>query len=371
MSEGSIRRLVCVGSFLVALVLGLTILMFFFFETSSPKLVFDMYSTDLGELSEGETPEVTFTFHNRGDAELVIYELEASCNCQNLRFSRSRIAPGGSGDLHATVLPKYFGGPALDIIRVSSNDKKDPVQVLRIKRFIVKRIVVQPDRLILSQRSDTHHSARKVIIFGPTARTQFKPIKVDSDDEPAAADFTYLGLTEDKRAKWEVRIDVNTQTLHKSRETKQITIHTSDPNQPTISIPVLIEKKSPLRASPNFLSLITGGARPLEKTTVHVTYFTSAAHVHPPVVLAPEHVSVSLLSSKSCNSSKTWIFEVGIDASSDPKAKMPTSEIKFDFQVSDLSIAVPISVIRLDKTAVAIPQEYLPNDPNARHSLLR
>jgi len=64
-----------------------------------PIMVFDERIIDFGRIKRGEKREHTYTFVNKGDADLVI-SLVSACECTETDYSTQAVAPGESGEIH-------------------------------------------------------------------------------------------------------------------------------------------------------------------------------------------------------------------------------------------------------------------------------
>lgn len=332
-----------VCAFLVALKLMLGV-------RGHARLSFDEYSQNLGEVKEGTSPLVAFTFRNMGNRDLHIFELVSSCNCQNVGVTKSLLSPGEVAQLRLNVMPAVEGGPTTDVIRVISNDDRNPIQVVTINRFVVKRTIVQPDRLVVRNLTNMRAQTRKLSILGPTASPTFQITRVQSNDTRIDTGFAHLGMTDDKRSKWELSVTIKGEDAYTAEAQKTITIFTSDTDKPTIVIPVLIEKTIPIRFAPNFVSLVIGGPPALQKAAIRVTYSGSVTELKPPRIDAPDYVRVALLASPS---TADWLFEVSIVSTL--QAGMlaePNKEVVFTFPALDISAGVGLSVVDLRTNVV-------------------
>jgi hypothetical protein len=318
-----------------------------------PKLVFEEYLKDLGEVHEDASSKVVFKYRNEGNKQLIIYEIGGNCSCQKLNITKAEIAPGEVGELHADILSGGEGWPDIDTIFVKSNDSEQPVQTLEIRRFIIKHTIIQPERLIIRNLGDEHGNIRKATIRGPTADHSFKILKAQSTDERMIVDFAFLDRTPDDRSIWQLNVTMKPEVWYSVQETHEVTIFTSDAKRSAISLPIIIEENVPVKVIPKSLSFIIGSARELRKMQVSVTYFGKIDAVElKPEVNMPDYTSIALLSARNLSSSMEWIFEVEMKRDMEFNNSIQTDKIEFVFPVSDISVYVPISVIRLTDSSV-------------------
>lgn len=221
-------------------------------------------------------------------------------------------------------------------------------QAVRIKRFVIKHTVIEPNKLIIENFDDSHTSIRKVTILGPTGNHDFKIVKVETDDKRIAADFTSLGRTPDDRPRWELKVTIKWDEVYSTKETKKVTIFTSDKKKPAITLPVIIEENIPVKLTPKSLSFIIGGSPQLQKMQIRVTYLGKTDYVNlQPDVNMPDYARITLLSTKSNSSCKEWIYEVEIDEDAKLKTPIQIGQIEFSFSAVHISVSLPISVLKL------------------------
>jgi len=318
-----------------------------YFRHSGPRLEFAQYSKDLGDVPVNASPNVAFKFYNKGDRDLVIYGLQGSCACQNLRVTKSRILPGETGQVLAQVIPGRRDGPATDIIRVRCNDPKQPVQTVHIKRFVVANVTILPQRLTITV-SDDKPQIREVTVLGPTKKPDFKILKVKSDDRRITPQVTPLGVTQEGRSKWRVCVTVEPGSIHSVPDCTKISIFTSDQKQFLVTLPIIIYYSDRIELIPSSLSFIIREGSPWETSRIHVVCSDTGAAVNArPDVKPPGYAKVTLLSENITMNSKEWVFEVRLNAGTEPPAQPQSDKIEFCFPEMGFSKFVPVSVIKI------------------------
>jgi hypothetical protein len=103
-----------------------------FSKGKQPKIVFSEESWDFGKIKEGEVVSHVFKFENKGESELVIQKVEASCGCTAVLISKNRLSPGEKGEIKATFNSKGFQGKVTKLIFVYSNDPVNSLKQLKI-----------------------------------------------------------------------------------------------------------------------------------------------------------------------------------------------------------------------------------------------
>ncbi|WP_126974267.1 DUF1573 domain-containing protein [Gynurincola endophyticus] len=78
-------------------------------------------SKDYGNIQEGQKLEVTFTFKNVGQSNLVIKSVRPSCGCTAAEPPAKPIPPGGTGEITATFDSKGRKGANHKDLYVEAN----------------------------------------------------------------------------------------------------------------------------------------------------------------------------------------------------------------------------------------------------------
>ena len=109
----------------------------------APKLVPVEAIQDVGKVAKGEKVKVDFTIRNDGPVELVLTDVHPTCGCTVASFD-ARIAPGGTGKIHAEIDTVDFAGPIAKTITVLSNDPLQPRVTLTIKAQVEPQVNASP-----------------------------------------------------------------------------------------------------------------------------------------------------------------------------------------------------------------------------------
>jgi hypothetical protein len=108
-------------------------------KTNSPgtsEIVFREYQHDFGKVSEGVKISYTFTFDNKGTADLVISSATTTCGCTVPKYDSKPISPGANGNLEVAFDTSGRDGMQTKTITVKSN-AKTPVVLLKITAEVV------------------------------------------------------------------------------------------------------------------------------------------------------------------------------------------------------------------------------------------
>jgi len=93
-------------------------------------------TADLGKIKVGKPVTQSFTFINKGDAELVISSVKASCGCTIAEYTKEPIPPGAQGSVKATYNAAHVG-TFNKTVTVNANTEEGVV-LLTIKGEVVE-----------------------------------------------------------------------------------------------------------------------------------------------------------------------------------------------------------------------------------------
>ena len=86
-----------------------------------PVIAFEKNMHDFGTLTDGENISYSFKFTNKGNADLIISNCEATCGCTVADFPRDKVAPGKGGYVTITFNSSGKAGQQLQELTVVSN----------------------------------------------------------------------------------------------------------------------------------------------------------------------------------------------------------------------------------------------------------
>ena len=102
----------------------------------APRLTFDSYSLDLGNIQGNTTTEKEVLFTNTGKQELVLKSIQPNCSCITASAEKMSLKPGESSILKISFNPSDRSGTQNKAISFYSNDPKDPVQRLTFTAYV-------------------------------------------------------------------------------------------------------------------------------------------------------------------------------------------------------------------------------------------
>lgn len=94
---------------------------------------------DFGKVNEGDKVNHTFTFVNKGSANLIIKDIKTSCGCTAALLSQDNLAPGQEGTLKIELDTKNRSGKMSRTVTINSNDPNDPAKILTIYADIIRK----------------------------------------------------------------------------------------------------------------------------------------------------------------------------------------------------------------------------------------
>ena len=114
---------------------------------AAPTIQFEKTVFDFGRLLESEKTKVEFPFKNTGDAVLEITSVTASCGCTEAKATSTKVAPGGSAVIEATLDSTGFKEKISKDITVETNDPAHPEVVLQITGEVLPIAMATPEQI--------------------------------------------------------------------------------------------------------------------------------------------------------------------------------------------------------------------------------
>lgn len=106
------------------------------FADGTPRISFKEESHDFGKVIQGKIVEYTFTFENKGTADLHIKEVTTSCGCTAALVSANTVKPGETGQIKVSYDSQGRAGKVDRVITVVSNDPVEPSKELTITAMV-------------------------------------------------------------------------------------------------------------------------------------------------------------------------------------------------------------------------------------------
>lgn len=116
---------------------------------TGPQMALDKSEHDFGDVQVGDVVETQVRVFNKGDATLVINEVQTSCGCAKAVSRDKEVPPGQETEI--TVSYDSAGqspGRKTQSVLIHTNDGKNPESKLQIFVNVVHPIVIEPMNLI-------------------------------------------------------------------------------------------------------------------------------------------------------------------------------------------------------------------------------
>lgn len=105
--------------------------------SAQDSIVFDKMAHDYGTIVQGSDGNCEFKFVNKGKAPIILNNVKASCGCTTPEWTRTPVAPGGTGSIKVAYNTN-IAGAFNKTVTVDSNAKNTPV-VLLIKGIVTPK----------------------------------------------------------------------------------------------------------------------------------------------------------------------------------------------------------------------------------------
>ncbi len=231
-----------------------------------PRMHVDTPVFDFGQVEQGEQVTHDFRFTNRGNRDLRVQSVKTSCGCTAAVIAADTIQPGMAGTIQATFDTKRFAGHKAKNIRVHTNDPLSPVTTLTLQGEIATEFQVQPAQVYLGrlQRGvPTDHTVS--VLFDANKSLEITDI---SNTHPALSIRAEAAQVKGKKGKTlQLRVS---KTAPRGPLKDTITVTTTSPKKPTLSIPVVGHIEGDVIALPAQVSFGVIRQRVRETRTVRI-----------------------------------------------------------------------------------------------------
>jgi hypothetical protein len=93
---------------------------------------------DFGSFERSKDRSHTFRFYNTGSEPLIVHEVSTGCSCMSAEWTKTPVAPGGSGTIKVTMLGNHLSIGTFDrSFTVHSNSKNGDFP-LRVKGEVIR-----------------------------------------------------------------------------------------------------------------------------------------------------------------------------------------------------------------------------------------
>ncbi|MGM0497622.1 MAG: DUF1573 domain-containing protein [Bacteroidota bacterium] len=87
----------------------------------TPVMEFKNVYHDFGTLKQGEKVSCTFTFKNKGNADLIIKDVAATCGCTVPKYDEKPVKPGEKGTIEVVFDSRGYSGTQYKTVLLKTN----------------------------------------------------------------------------------------------------------------------------------------------------------------------------------------------------------------------------------------------------------
>jgi Protein of unknown function (DUF1573) len=236
----------------------------------SPAIVFGSTNYDFGKVVAGQVVKHRFFFTNCGLGELVIKDVQSTCGCTSAGLWSHKVEPGKTGTVPIEFFTAKFNGPISKTINVLCNDTNHPVVALELKGTVWRPIEVFPDAAMFSGLFEGTNTSRVLAI----TNKQSQPLIVSdlrSNHPCISAELRTNRLGEE----YELHVNL-VPPFGTGHIFGQITMKTSAPEMPVLTVPVWAIAQPAVMALPAEVELPAGPIT--DKLTRSVSFRNNAAN---------------------------------------------------------------------------------------------
>lgn len=213
-------------------------------EPGGPRLQLHEFHHSFGIAGVGQQVQHAFKVTNLGDGDLAITLQAKGCRRPDASIGKELLRPGESTDV-TVKLAVTHSGPLMKSVALLTNDVYQPVAYLTMHGKVPHDLRAYPDRLYVTGEKGQAMS-RAVTVSGP-ADMQLKSVVCDKQffdiqvGEPS--------VSADEKKTWHIELTFKPGGFVEKVD-DQLSIHTTHPERPLITIPITGEIRGDLDAHP-------------------------------------------------------------------------------------------------------------------------
>lgn len=92
-------------------------------------MVFETKFNTFGDVKQDEVVGISYRFTNKGNAPLIINEVQKGCGCTEVVFPKNAIQSQDSGVIEVIFDSAGFSGKQFKSVLVYCNDQESPIQL--------------------------------------------------------------------------------------------------------------------------------------------------------------------------------------------------------------------------------------------------
>ncbi|MBP8790224.1 MAG: DUF1573 domain-containing protein [Breznakibacter sp.] len=95
----------------------------------SAKMVFETKFNTFGDVKQDEVVGISYRFNNKGNAPLIINEVQKGCGCTEVVYPKNAIASNDSAVVEVIFDSAGFSGKQFKTVLIYCNDPESPIQL--------------------------------------------------------------------------------------------------------------------------------------------------------------------------------------------------------------------------------------------------
>ena len=202
-------------------------------DEGPPRVALDEAVFDFGTVDRGARVDHTFRVPNRGGALLRIDHVKSSCGCTVAVLSDRDVPPGGEARVAVSLDTTRLAGRTTKTVNVYTNDPDAPVVGLSLAGQVVADLVLTPEPLYLGHIRRGEEIRREVIVTSGRPGETYAALRVEPTSPHVHARLEPRSDGPGQRLV--VELD---QDMVLGRFDEQLTLHTTSPREPVLSLPV-------------------------------------------------------------------------------------------------------------------------------------
>lgn len=235
------------------------------FPEGGPRLELPEFHYTFGIAGVGQEVEHAFTVRNVGDQELVVRPQEKGCcGAPQVTISRQSLPPGATAEVTVAFTISYSGS-VMKSAELLTTDPTQPVVFLTVHGHVPHDLRAYPDRIYLSGDKGAVE-ARTVTISGPA---EMDLTEVKTERGLFDLDLSEPSVSEDGKKTWTLDLTFRPESFV-GEIADQLSIATTYPERPLITIPITGRIRGDLSVSPPgvFFGFVQRGAPAQQTVTI-------------------------------------------------------------------------------------------------------
>jgi hypothetical protein len=245
----------------------------------TPMLVLEAPVFDFGAVDQGAVVRHAFRLHNAGDGDLHIEGVHAPCGCTAGIISERVVPPGGEGSVEVTFDTTGFGGRKTKTLSLWTNDSAEALHELTLTGEVRPKLVADPPMVYLGRIRPGSEATGEVRVLKPSGE------RIKLAEVTAKSPGLDLAIVPGANGDGGRRVAIRLAGDVRGRFSNTLRILTTDPELPTLYVPVFGSVESDLtivpsqltfddwpggRRSRRYLVVSNRGPKPVWITGVHV-----------------------------------------------------------------------------------------------------